>query len=358
MKRHTPGAWLLAWVLIWGWGLVQAAPPEPLFTDTSSLRQVDPTLPLPLPGGRPGGGDRAASPASSVEVYPALTLPSSRGGNSLPHPRPRGWSGGAELAALSITAPSLTLAMVYQPGLALADYWVSEKYDGFRAYWDGTRLLSRQGRVFPAPDWFIAGFPALPMDGELWLGRGQFEALASIVRQQQPHDGWREVRFMVFDLPAAGGNFTQRLAQLQQTLAAAQVPWLRAVPQWRVADEAQLLEQLDAVVVGGGEGLMLRRGTAPYQSGRSDDLLKLKPREDAEATVIGYLPGKGKYTGMMGALLVETPAGLHFRIGTGFSDAERRDPPPLGSVITYQYSGLTRHGVPRFARYLRLREAE
>lgn len=333
MNRHTLVTGLLGLALIWSAGVVQAAAraPIPFSIAASSLSEVYPTLPalrgenslpVPLPSGRLGGGDRAASPA------------------------------------LPITAPPLALAMVYRPGLPLADYWVSEKYDGFRAYWDGSRLLSRQGHVYAAPDWFTAGFPALPMDGELWLGRGQFEALASIVRQQQPHDGWREVRFMVFDLPASGGDVTHRFIQLEQTLSAAGVPWLQAVPQWRVVDEAQLLEQLEAVVANGGEGLMLRRGTASHHSGRSDDLLKLKPKDDAEATVIAYLPGKGKYTGMMGALLVETPTGLRFRIGSGFSDAERRDPPPLGSLITYQYSGLTRHGVPRFARYLRQRQQE
>lgn len=251
--------------------------------------------------------------------------------------------------------PPLTLATVYQPGVPLPEYWISEKYDGFRAYWDGKQLLSRQGNVYAAPLWYTENFPAVPMDGELWAGRGQFETVASIVRQLQPHDGWQQIRFMVFDLPAAEGTFTQRLNVLEQTLAAAQVPWLQPVPQYRLQDEAQLQQQLQDVVAQGGEGLMLRRGTSVHHHGRSEDLLKLKPADDAEATVVGYLPGKGKYTGMMGALVVETADGLRFRIGSGFSDEERRLPPPLGSVITYQFNGYTQRGVPRFARYLRQR---
>lgn len=251
------------------------------------------------------------------------------------------------------TPPPQTLATVYRPGVPVTDYWVSEKYDGFRAYWDGRQLLSRQGHAYAAPVWFTENFPPVPMDGELWAGRQQFETVASIVRQQQPHEGWRQIRFMVFDLPAAEGTFTRRLQVLEQTLLRAQVPWLQPVPQFRVADEAALQRRLEVVIAQGGEGLMLHRGAAHHSTGRSDDLVKLKPSEDAEARVVGYLPGQGKYTGMMGALLVETSTGLRFRIGSGFSDEERRQPPPLGSVITYQFNGHTQRGVPRFARYQR-----
>lgn len=264
------------------------------------------------------------------------------------------WLYGISLLVLA-APPSITLATVYQPGVNPTEYWVSEKYDGFRAYWDGKQLLSRQGNAYAAPTWFTEHFPAAPMDGELWAGRGQFETVASIVRQQHPHDGWRQIRFMVFDFPAANGAFTQRLQVLEQTLAAVQVDWLQPVVQFRVADAAELHQHLDAVLALGGEGLMLHRDSAHHRSGRSEDLIKLKPSEDAEASVVGYLPGKGKYTGMMGALVVETPEGIRFRIGSGFSDEERRLPPALGSVITYQFNGHTRRGVPRFARYHRQR---
>jgi DNA ligase-1 len=257
---------------------------------------------------------------------------------------------------VSASPPPLTLATVYQPGLPVEEYWVSEKYDGFRAYWDGKQLLSRQGNVYAAPVWFIENFPALPMDGELWAGRQQFETVASIVRQQQPHAGWQNIRFMVFDFPAVDGSFDQRLAVLRQTIAAAQVPWLQAVPQFRVTDAKTLQQHLDAIIAEGAEGLMLHRGTAYYRAGRSDDLIKLKLSEDAEATVVAYLPGHGKYQGMMGALLVETAEGSRFRIGSGFTDEERRVPPPLGSVITYQFNGYTQRGIPRFARYHRQRQ--
>ena len=111
---------------------------------------------------------------------------------------------------------------------------------------------------------------------------------------------------------------------------------------------------LDEIVTKGGEGLMLHRADSLYHSGRSDDLLKLKPWQDAEATVVEILPGKGKFSGMMGSLLVTDESGLRFRIGTGFSNKERRNPPAVGTVITYKFTGTTKKGLPKFASFLRI----
>ena len=254
-------------------------------------------------------------------------------------------------------APSLPLANVYREGVDLDRYWVSEKLDGVRAYWDGERLLSRKGNRINAPPWFVEHFPRVPLDGELWMGRGAFERLSGAVRRQRPDDAqWREIRFMVFDLPASPGTFDRRLQRLREMFGTIASPYVAPVEQVRVADRAELMEMLDRVVAGGGEGLMLHRGSSLYTAGRGDDLLKLKTHEDAEAAVVGHLPGKGRLTGMLGALLVETPEGLRFRLGTGFSDEERRNPPPLGATVTYKYYGRTRNGVPRFASFLRVRD--
>jgi DNA ligase-1 len=253
-------------------------------------------------------------------------------------------------------APALMLAGAYHPGLDLAEYWVSEKYDGVRAYWDGQRLLSRGGEVLHAPDWFTAGWPDQPMDGELWAGRGQFEEATSTVRRQVPEDGaWRRIRFMVFDLPGHPGRFDERLVAYQALLGRLNRPWVVPVPQDKVNSHAELRARLLAVVKAGAEGLMLHRGDAPYRAVRSDDLIKLKTHDDAEAQVIGFEPGKGKYVGMVGALLVQTPQGQRFKLGSGLSDALRRHPPPLGTWVTYRYRGLNDSGVPRFATFVRVR---
>jgi len=267
------------------------------------------------------------------------------------------WMG---LALAQAEGPALLLAQVYEGEgegegkLDLPGYWVSEKYDGVRAYWDGRQLRFRSGRVVAAPAWLTAALPNQPLDGELWLGRGQFQKLLGIVRKEQPVDAeWRQVRYMLFELPGGAGSFTMRLEALRGIAHRIGQPWLQVAPQFRVADAVALKKRLREVLAGGGEGLMLHRADAPYVTGRSEVLLKVTPERDAEATVIGHLPGKGRFAGMLGALQVKTPEGRVFRIGSGFSHAERRQPPPLGSVITYRYRELSRDGVPRFARYLR-----
>ncbi|NUU02486.1 DNA ligase [Herbaspirillum robiniae] len=252
--------------------------------------------------------------------------------------------------------PPLMLANSYREGVLLQDYWVSEKYDGIRAFWDGARLLTRGGEVIQAPSWFVRGWPAQAMDGELWGGRGRFEETVSTVRQQTPNEAaWRAISFMVFDLPREPGSFDRRLAALGPLVASLRQPWVEAVRQRKVASHQALQQLLEDVEHQGGEGLVLHRGASLYKPERNDDLLKFKSMEDAEARVVDYLAGKGKYQGMVGALVVETPQGLRFSIGSGLSDAQRRDPPPVGSIVTYRYRGLHGSGKPRFAALLRQR---
>lgn len=258
--------------------------------------------------------------------------------------------------AMAGNPPPLMLANVYHPGIPLSDYWVSEKMDGTRGYWDGKRLWTRGGEEVFAPAWFTAGWPAQPMDGELWAGRGQFQKSVSIVRQQKPDDtAWRGMRFMVFDLPGQPGTFTERLAVLNGLLSQSDSTWARPVAQSKVDSLAELMELMHTTVRNGGEGLMLHRGASRYQAGRNDDLLKVKPFEDADARVVGYVGGRGKYAGLTGALEVESPEGQRFRIGSGLSDALRKDPPAIGRWVNYRYRGRTDSGLPRFATYLRER---
>ena len=256
-------------------------------------------------------------------------------------------------------APDLLLANIYEDAIDVRDYWISEKFDGVRAYWDGEKLISRQGNIYHAPSWFTRDFPHVLLDGELWLGRGRFEGLVSTVRKQAPVDAqWRNVRYLVFELPDGNGSFSDRLEKLRTLLTNSPSPYIRLIEQFRLDSHQALMQKLQEITATGGEGLILHRADAPYHGGRSDDLLKLKPYLDAEATVLAQLPGKGKYTDMMGALLVEDSDHRRFRIGSGFSDAERRSPPPIGSIITYRYHGKTRNGLPRFASFLRIRPAE
>ena len=253
--------------------------------------------------------------------------------------------------------PPVLLAREAAGGIDPAPYWVSEKLDGVRAVWDGRVLRFRSGRPVHAPAWFVAALPPQAMDGELWLGRARFAELSGVVRKHVPVDAeWRAVRYLIFELPGAAGDFSRRVAAMRALVAAVDVPWLGVVEQARVADRAALAARLAEVLAAGGEGLMLHRADAPYLSGRSDALLKLKPWQDAEATVVAQWPGQGRFAGMLGALEVEMADGRRFRIGTGFSDAQRRMPPPVGAQITFRYRGLTATGLPRFASFWRVRE--
>lgn len=255
------------------------------------------------------------------------------------------------------SAPALLLANVDAPHIDPSQYLVSEKYDGVRALWDGRSLRFRSGRPVPAPAWFLARLPDEPLDGELWLGRRQFDVLSGIVRSETPDDAaWRRVQYMVFELPGAPGTFAERAQGIEALVRRHGWPQLQAVPQRRIVDRAALQQLLDDTVRSGGEGLMLHRADAPFSTGRSDVLIKLKPQLDAEATVRAHRPGKGKYTGLLGALDVETTDGKRFLIGTGFTDAQRREPPAIGSTVTYRYRELTPAGLPRFASFLRVRE--
>lgn len=267
------------------------------------------------------------------------------------------------LASISITQciakqddANVLLANVYQSGTDVRQYLVSEKFDGVRAVWDGSAFHSRSGKPIVAPTWFTSGFPKTPLDGELWLGHGKFDALSGAVRKDVPiDDEWRGISYMVFELPNATGTFAERAKRIEAIVKKANIPHLEAVKQYRVNDESSLYRQLKSVVAQGGEGLMLHRADAVYLTGRSDALLKLKMLYDAEAKVIAHTPGRGKYTGKLGALEVETPEGIRFKLGTGFTDAQREDPPEIGSTVTYTYRDKTKAGKPKFASFLRVR---
>ena len=269
------------------------------------------------------------------------------------------WVTAAMAAAAS--PPPILLANVLGPEVDVTRYLVSEKYDGVRAIWDGKTLKFRSGRTVAAPVWFIEKLPPEALDGELWLARARFDELSGIVRKTVPVDSeWQRLSYMIFELPQPEGAvplaFSERANRIRAIVERVNFPALKAVEQHPVKDRAALKRELDTVVKGKGEGLMLHLADAPYVTGRSDVLLKLKPLLDTEATVVAQIPGKGKYTGKMGALWVETASGLRFKLGTGFSDSVRGDPPPVGTRITYTYRDLTPSGKPRFASFLRVRD--
>ncbi len=248
--------------------------------------------------------------------------------------------------------PKLLLAHSWEQETDLTGWWMSEKLDGVRAYWDGKQFISRLGNLFHAPEWFVKGLPDHPLDGELFGGRKKFQRTVSVVRRQDQSEGWREIRYVVFDAPAMDAPFEARLAAIRHAIEKTGLAHVEAHPHEPCRGVDHLREELARVEALGGEGLMLRKPGSKYEVGRSTTLLKVKTFHDAEARVIGHLPGAGRHKGRVGALQCETADGTRFSVGTGLSDEERRSPPPVGSLITYRYQELSDDGVPRFPSYV------
>jgi len=257
-------------------------------------------------------------------------------------------------------SPQIQLANIYRDGVDLSEFLVSEKLDGVRGYWDGEKLISRQGNLINAPKWFVKNFPSEVLEGELWIERGSFEKVSQIIRCQTCDDAaWHEVRFMIFDLPKSSEIFGKRYEAMKILAAQANTKYLQVIDQFKIEDAAALKKLLNFTVKNGGEGLMLHRKNSLYVAKRTDDLLKLKTFEDAEAKVIAHVAGKGKNAEKLGALLVEIEDENHqkirFKIGSGFSEEQRKNPPKIGSTITYKFFSKTKNGTPRFASFWRER---
>ncbi len=234
-------------------------------------------------------------------------------------------------------------------------YFVSEKLDGMRGYWNGKHIYSRKGHKINSPKWFTQGWPNIPMDGEMWIARDKYQQLLSCVRRKTPGPCWKKVKFMIFDLPNNTEMFSVRVDKMEQLTSQVLSPYLQVIKQEKVSSLDELYNRLNTTIAKHGEGLMLHRDNAYYIVGRNPALLKLKKNQDAEAEVIAHIEGKGKYKGLLGSLKVKNSDGIIFKIGSGFNDKERENPPKVGSTITYIYNGYTQSGIPRFARYWRLR---
>jgi len=251
--------------------------------------------------------------------------------------------------------PPVLLAHSWKPEDDPTGWWMSEKLDGVRAWWNGEVFLSRLGNRYMAPDWFTAGLPATPLDGELWMARGAFQRTISVVRRHDGSDHWKQIRFLVFDAPEHDGDFEARVEWLKRSFGGGVADYVQVVEHARCDGVAHLKTELARVEGLSGEGLMLRQPGSRYVAGRSTTLLKVKSFFDAEAKVLGYKAGAGRHKGRVGALNVVTPDGVEFAVGTGLSDKQRENPPPVGAVISYRYQELTDGGVPRFPTFLGVR---
>jgi DNA ligase 1 len=250
---------------------------------------------------------------------------------------------------------------VAMPGVLLANkatnkgdykgWWVSEKLDGVRAYWDGTHLLSRNGNIFTAPESFTKDLPKdKTLDGELFGGRKKFQTTVGIVKSSAAHPGWATLSYELFDIPSSGGkSFEGRMEELLSLFPkGGPIKHVHVVEQELCAGSQHVADRLAEIEALGGEGLMLREPGSKYVHSRSNTLLKVKSTEEVDAIVRGHDPGKGKHQGRCGALLVELANGKQFCVGSGLSDMQRNAPPSVGTVIVVRFQELTDGGIPRF----------
>ena len=256
-------------------------------------------------------------------------------------------------SSLFAKAPELFLLQTYQNDHNVSGWLMREKLDGVRAFWDGTKLISRSGKTFTAPLWFTRNFPAFALDGELYIGRGSFERTVSMVNTTASHEGWREVAYHVFEVPHTTGGLLDRLAHAKPYEGV----YLKIIPQLACPSHEKLMAFARSITDAGGEGAVVRRGDTPYQTGRLASAVKVKFYEDAECTVTGTTQGEGKYRGMAGAILCDYE-GQTIKIGTGLSDHDRAYPPLIGARVTFKYYGRTAKGTPKFATFIRQRSEE
>ena len=261
---------------------------------------------------------------------------------------------GLFLLFLNVNALTLQKANIYSDQ-NISGWVMSEKFDGIRAYWDGKKLLSRQGQAINAPAWFMQNLPPFELDGELWTKRGDFENIQSIVMDEIPHAKWSEIKYKIFEVPHAEGNFSVRLSQAQKYIQEHKLGHVEIVEQKVCQNKKELSTFLQSVIAKGGEGVVIKDGEKNYFDGRSDSILKVKESQDMEAKVIGYKNGSGKFRGMMGSLQVELEDGTQFFIGSGFSEEQRKNPPKIGEIVSFKYFGFTKNGKPKFASYMRVR---
>ncbi|WP_369177294.1 DNA ligase [Candidatus Thiodubiliella endoseptemdiera] len=251
--------------------------------------------------------------------------------------------------------PDLFLLKTYNEKLDVVGWVMSEKLDGIRGFWDGEKLISRGGVILNPPKSWTANFPNFAIDGELWTKRADFEGVSSIVRRKKPDSRWQKVSFNIFEVPNQKGGILQRLKVLQDYLQQHPSKTIRIIQQIPVKSKQQLNDFLNEIISKKGEGIVVRNPKTLYQTGRLSSALKIKKYQDEECTVLEILSGKGKYSNKMGALKCQTKTGKILKIGSGFTDQQRQNPPIIGSEITFKYYGLTNNKKYKHPVFLKIK---
>lgn len=247
-------------------------------------------------------------------------------------------------------------------GRDLSGWVMSEKYDGVRAIWDGKKLKTRQNKDFCAPKSFLAKLPPFSIDGELWVGRGSFEKVASITARCD--EDWSELKYLIFDVPETKGDLLARLTVFKDFLAKNPNSQVKIIEQIGIKNTKDAFDYLDKIIANGGEGVVVRDPNVPYKSGRQNSIMKIKKFYDAECEVASIKPRKDDNS-LVGSVLCKDLSGKNsFKIGSGFGGLKicekaitsaLEDCLKTGDIITYKYQNLTKNKKPRFGVFLRKR---
>jgi DNA ligase-1 len=304
------------------------------------------------------------------------------------------------------------LAHTYKPMKHyIAGWLLSEKLDGERCFWDGgvsrgilasevpyantvkdhrlkippvaTGLWTRSGKVIHAPDWWLDHLVQVPMDGELFMGRKQFQTLRKIVSQHVPDSRWDQITYHVFDSPPMHRFLECREIKVRSQYSywveptaedwywnmAAKNPrilvhqkgysydWLQAnvpqnkvvtlIPQIELSDsfdtaQEEIKQYLDAFLMSNAEGVMLRDPKAKWDNVRSHFFLKHKPWFDAEGVIVGFTSGRetdrgSKLRGLIGALILDFN-GKRLEL-SGLTDEERQFGRPCDTEWAWEHPG-------------------
>lgn len=244
--------------------------------------------------------------------------------------------------------------MVYDEKKDKIEGWfMSEKLDGIRAYWDGKKLYTKNKNEISAPSFFTKDFPPFELDGELWTKRADFENIQSIVLNKNSNLAWESITYNIFEVPNIAGDFKARLDFLKNWLEKNPNNYIKIIPQIVCKDKNHLQSFLKELLNQKAEGIIVKNPNLEYEVGRSKNSLKVKEFFDDEGVVVAYNLNRDS---SFKSLKIRLKDGTIFNLGNGFSKKDRENPPKIGETITFKYYGITKNGKPKFASFLRVRE--
>lgn len=257
---------------------------------------------------------------------------------------------------INVQALDIQKPKVYNENQHKINNWImSEKLDGIRAYWNGKKLLSKNGNKIYIPKELIKNYPSFHLDGELWTKRNDFENIQSIVLDKTPTKKWKEITYNIFEVPNQKGNFNQRIKVLKDWIKTNKNTNIRVIRQVKCKNKKHLNSYLKTLLDKKAEGVIIKNPNISYFTGRNKNILKVKKFKDMEGKVIAI---NYNINNKFKSLKILLKNNIEFNLGGGFTNEEKINHPKIGDTVTFKYYGLTKYKKPKFASFLRIRKEE